>query len=62
MSDRTKQVQFRMPGNIHKELKKALIDDDSSLADFFNSAAENFLKEKGIEITDKELIGAGDIK
>lgn len=43
MSDRTKQVQFRMPEETQKELKKALIDDNSSFADFFNEAATAYL-------------------
>lgn len=44
MSERTKQVQFRMPVELHKKLKIALIENDSSLADFFNYAAEDYLK------------------
>ena len=39
MNERTKQVQFRMPEETQKELKKALIDDNSSFTDFFNEAA-----------------------
>ncbi len=40
MSNRTKQVQFRMPDELHAELKAALAYDRSSFADFFNKAAE----------------------
>ena len=43
-SDRDKQVQVRLPASLHKQLKLALIQDDSSLADFFNEAAEAYLK------------------
>ena len=43
MSDRTKQVQFRMPDELHTELKAALAYDRSSFADFFNNAAEEYL-------------------
>lgn len=43
MSDRTKQVQFRMPDELHAELKAALAYDRSSFADFFNKAAEDYL-------------------
>ena len=43
MSDRTKQVQFRMPDELHTELKAALAYDRSSFADFFNKAAEDYL-------------------
>lgn len=46
MEERTKQVQFRMPVSTHKRLKIALIESDSSLADFFNDAAEKYLNEK----------------
>ena len=42
-SDRDKQVQVRLPASLHKELKLALIQDDSSLADFFNEAASAYL-------------------
>ena len=43
MNERTKQVQFRMPEETQKELKKALIDDNSSFTDFFNEAAIAYL-------------------
>ena len=43
-ADRDKQVQVRLPASLHKQLKLALIQDDSSLADFFNEAAEAYLK------------------
>lgn len=42
--DRDKQVQVRLPASLHKQLKLALIQDDSSLADFFNDAATAYLK------------------
>lgn len=44
-SDRDKQVQVRLPASLHKELRLALIQDDSSLADFFNEAATAYLKD-----------------
>lgn len=43
-SDRDKQVQVRLPASLHKRLKLALIQDDSSLADFFNETAAAYLK------------------
>lgn len=43
-SDRDKQVQVRLPASLHKQLKLALLQDDSSLADFFNEAANAYLK------------------
>lgn len=43
-SDRDKQVQVRLPKSLHKQLKLALIQDDRSLADFFNEAASAYLK------------------
>ena len=51
-SDRTKQVQFRMPTVLHNQLRKLLIDDNVSMADLFNKAAEEYVnknlkKEKG---------------
>lgn len=46
MSDRTKQVQFRMPENLHTDLKAALAYDRSSFADFFNKAAEDYLSKR----------------
>ena len=51
-SDRTKQVQFRMPTLLHNQLRKLLIDDNVSMADLFNKAAEEYVnknlkKEKG---------------
>ncbi len=49
MSERTKQVQFRMAEDVHKKLKIALIENDSSLADFFNEAAVAYL-EKNMEL------------
>ena len=46
MSDRTKQVQFRMSDEMHTELKAALAYDRSSFADFFNKAAEEYLSNR----------------
>lgn len=46
MSERTKQVQFRMPDKLHTELKAALAYDRSSFADFFNKAAEEYLSNR----------------
>ena len=43
--ERTKQVQFRMPEEIHLELRKALLDNGVSMADLFNSTAENYIKK-----------------
>lgn len=43
--DRDKQVLVRLPASLHKQLKLALIRDDSSLAEFFNEAAEAYLKD-----------------
>ena len=45
-SDRTKQVQFRMPTVLHNQLRKLLIDDNVSMADLFNKAAEEYIKRK----------------
>ena len=42
-ADRNKQVQVRLPASLHKQLKLALIDNDSSLADFFNEAAAAYV-------------------
>lgn len=44
-SDRNKQVQVRLPASLHKQLRLALLQDDSSLADFFNEAATAYLKD-----------------
>lgn len=46
LSNRTKQVQFRMPDELHAELKAALAYDRSSFADFFNKAAEEYLSNR----------------
>ena len=45
---RTKQVQFRMDPDIFKKLKAAVALDDEvySMADLFNKAAYDYLKEK----------------
>lgn len=51
LSNRTKQVQFRMPDELHAELKAALAYDRSSFADFFNKAAEDYLSNRK---TDKQ--------
>ena len=44
-SDRTKQVQFRMPTVLHNQLRKILIDDNVSMADLFNKAAEEYVSK-----------------
>ena len=53
MSDRTKQVQFRMPHELHTELKAALAYDRSSFADFFNKAAEEYLSNRKADTKEK---------
>lgn len=61
MSDRTKQVQFRMPDDIHKELKILLIQNDSSLTEFFNEVAVKYVnaqKNKSLSM-DLEKINGG---
>lgn len=60
LSDRTKQVQFRMPDDVHKELKILLIKNDSSLTDFFNEVAVEYLnaqKNKSIVINSEKING-----
>lgn len=42
-ADRNKQVQVRLPASLHKQLRMALIDNNSSLVDFFNEAAEAYV-------------------
>ena len=58
MSNRTKQVQFRMPEELHTDLKAALAYDKSSFADFFNKAAESYLSERNTDrqknVTDRQ--------
>ena len=46
MSDKTKQVQFRMNEELHTELRKALIEAHSSMTEFFNQAASLYLKQR----------------
>lgn len=43
-SNRDTQVQFRMPAELHTELRMALISDHKSMADLFNEAARNYLE------------------
>ena len=45
-SDRTKQVQFRMPTALHNQLRKLLIDENISMADLFNKAAEEYIDRR----------------
>ena len=44
--ERTKQVQFRMPEELHLALRKALLDNGVSMADLFNSTAESYIKKQ----------------
>jgi hypothetical protein len=44
VKERDKQVQIRLTPEVHKKLKIALIENSSSLVDFFNEAAEAYLK------------------
>lgn len=47
-SNRTRQVQFRMDPEIFNKLKAAIVYDKDmhSMADLFNEAAQNYLKER----------------
>lgn len=62
LSDRTKQVQFRMPDELHAELKAALAYDRSSFADFFNKAAEDYLFNRNTEKQKKSKSKNGGAK
>lgn len=42
--ERTKQVQFRMPVELHLELRKALLNSGISMADLFNYTAKEYVK------------------
>lgn len=56
--ERTKQVQFRMPEELHLALRKALLDDGVSMADLFNDTAENYIKKhKDKKITENKHNG-----
>lgn len=58
LNDRTKQVQFRMPDELHAELKAALAYDRSSFADFFNKATKDYLSQRNSNIdTEKKSKG-----
>ncbi len=62
MSDRTKQMQFRMPDELHAELKAALAYDRSSFADFFNKAAEEYLSNRKADKQKKSKSKSGGAK
>lgn len=46
MDEKTKQVQVRLPPDLHRQLKGALALDGKTLVDFFNEAAVTYLKDK----------------
>lgn len=62
LSDRTKQVQFRMPDELHAELKAALAYDRSSFADFFNKAAKDYLSQRNTDTKKKSKSEDGGAK
>ena len=62
MSNRTKQVQFRMPDELHTKLKAALAYDRSSFADFFNKAAEEYLSTRKADKQEKSKSKNGGTK
>ena len=51
--ERTKQVQFRMPEELHLELRKALLDNGISMADLFNETAKNYIKKQIVKKGEK---------
>lgn len=55
-SNRTKQVQFRMDPDVFFKLKATIVYDKNmhSMADLFNKAAKEYLKEKRLETTNNE--------
>ncbi len=46
MNDKIKQVQVRLTPELHLKLKTELVSSQKSLVDFFNEAAEAYLKDK----------------
>lgn len=58
MDEKTKQVQVRLTPDLHRKLKIALVSSDKSLVDFFNEAAEAYLKDsKAYEKSISKIIG-----
>ena len=53
MSNRTKQLQFRMPEELHTNLKVALAYDKSSFTELFNKAAEEYLSSRNSDVKRK---------
>ena len=52
-SDRDTQVQFRMPAELHKQLRIKLLTEGKSMTDFFNEAARGYLaneSQKSVQI------------
>lgn len=49
-ASRTRQVQFRMDPDLFNKLKATIVFDKDmhSMADLFNAAAVNYLKEKEV--------------
>ena len=45
MDEKTKQVQVRLTPKLHNELKGTLALDGRKLVDFFNEAAQAYLKD-----------------
>lgn len=46
MDGKTKQVQVRLPPDIHRRLKGALALEGKTLVDFFNEAAITYLRNQ----------------
>lgn len=54
MNEKPKVVTLRMPHELHKAIKKTVIDEEKTIGQYFIDLAVKDLKKKGIEVWQKE--------
>lgn len=54
MDEKLKVITIRLPDNLHKAIKKNVIDEEKTIGKYFMDLAIEDLKKKGIEIWQKE--------
>lgn len=54
LENTTKTITIRLPSDLHKAIKKTVVDEEKTIGQYFIDLATNDLEKKGIKVWQKE--------
>lgn len=54
MENVTKTITIRLPSDLHKAIKKTVVDEEKTIGQYFIDLATKDLEQKGIKVWQKE--------